>query len=243
MADIQPIVLTMDGIGEVSFVRNHNSSNLRISLHSGQKIRVNVPAVVPMDCAIKFVEEKRDWIVKNSKRIAEKAGKVTVFRNDTLFQTREHTLYLHLHDEKKIRIFIKSGGIHVFYPSFASVEDQRIQSAIRRGIIEAWRLEAAKYLPERVRDLASRYGFSYNKLIFRNNKSRWGSCSRENNISLHIQLMRLPQHLTDYIILHELVHTVHKNHGSQYWQLLEKVTGGNAKKQDKELNGYRLEIW
>ena len=55
--------------------------------------------------------------------------------------------------------------------------------------------------------------------------------------------MRLPRHLTDYIILHELVHTVHKNHGKQYWQLLDKVTGGNARKLDKEMNDYRLEIW
>ena len=54
--------------------------------------------------------------------------------------------------------------------------------------------------------------------------------------------MRLPQHLTDYIILHELAHTVHKNHGRQYWQLLNKITG-NAKGLDKEMNKYRLEIW
>jgi len=152
-------------------------------------------------------------------------------------------LFLHTHPEKTIRIIIKSGGIHIFYPDFAPVEDPRIQRAIRKGIMEAWRIEAGIHLPQRIKELASAHGFSFNRVTVRNNKTRWGSCSRDNNISLHIQLMRLPRHLTDYIILHELVHTVHKNHGKQYWQLLDKVTGRNAKQLDKEMNHYRLEIW
>jgi predicted metal-dependent hydrolase len=150
---------------------------------------------------------------------------------------------LHTHEEKTIRIIIKSEGIHIFYPAFAPVEDPRIQRAIRKGIMEAWKIEAGKHLPQRIKELASAWGFSYNRVTFRNNKTRWGSCSRDNNISLHIQLMRLPRHLMDYIILHEMVHTVHKNHGKQYWQLLDKVMVGNARKLDREMNEYRLEIW
>jgi predicted metal-dependent hydrolase len=241
--DTQQTVLKIDGVGDVCFVWNRNSRNLRISMTPFQGLRVTVPLFVSLDSARKFVEQKRAWILKHAERMAEKEKGKSLFTPERVFKTRDHTLHLHTQEEKTIRIIIKSGGIHIFYPVFAPVEDHRIQQAIRKGIMEAWRIEAGKHLPQRVKELATVWGFSCNRVTFRNNKTRWGSCSRDNNISLHIQLMRLPRHLTDYIILHELVHTVHKNHGKQYWQLLDKVTGGNAKKLDKEMNDYRLEIW
>ena len=90
-----------------------------------------------------------------------------------------------------------------------------MQAAIRKGIERALRLEAKQYLPDKVREFAEMYGFKFNKLTLKNIKSRWGSCSRKNNINLSIHLMRLPDHLIDYVILHELVHTVHHNHSEQ----------------------------
>ena len=65
-------------------------------------------------------------------------------------------------------------------------------------------------------------------------KSRWGSCSAKNNISLNILMSHLPKRLQDYIIIHELVHTLIKNHSENYWTFLDKVTG-NAKGLHKEL--------
>jgi predicted metal-dependent hydrolase len=241
--DARQTVLKIDGIGEVCFVWSRSSRNLRISMTPFQGVQVTVPFFVGLDFARQFVEEKRTWILKHAERMAEREKGKSIFTPERVFKTRDHTLYLHTHEEKTIRIIIKSGGIHIFYPAFASAEDPRIQHAIRKGIMEAWRIEAGKHLPQRIKELASANGFSFNRVTVRNNKTRWGSCSRDNNISLHIQLMRLPQRLTDYIILHELVHTVHKNHGKLYWQMLDKVTGGNAKKLDREMNDYRLEIW
>ncbi len=108
-------------------------------------------------------------------------------------------------------------------------------------IIVGWRKEARDYLPARVHELALRNNFHYSKVSLRNNRSRWGSCSHKNNISLNIRLMRLPGHLTDYVILHELVHTVHKNHGKEFWSLLEKITG-NARGLDRELSQNHPEL-
>ncbi len=235
-------VINLDGIGNVNFVRSYHAKFIRISIKPFEGIKVTVPVFVSIDTARKFLEEKKAWVVKHKQKIAEKEKKTTLFLPDTPFKTRDHKLCLQTHEKKTIQTIIKSGLIYIFYPSFADIHDERIQRAIRKGILEAWRIEANKYLPQRVKDLALKFGFSFNRLVFRNNRTRWGSCSRENNISLNIQLIRLPQHLADYVILHELAHTMHKNHGTGFWQLLDKVTG-NAKKLDKELNNYRLEIW
>ncbi len=121
-------------------------------------------------------------------------------------------------------------------------ENTGFQEYIRKGIIEALRNEAKNYLPERTDILAQKFGFKYEKVSVRNAKTRWGSCSGKNNISLNIHLMRLPEYLSDYVILHELCHTIEKNHGKKFWTLLDKVTG-NAKRLDKELNNYNPNIF
>ena len=84
-----------------------------------------------------------------------------------------------------------------------------------------------------------KYGFIYKQVSIRNQKSRWGSCSINNNISLNIQLMGLPHKLIDYVLLHELVHTLVKNHSVLFWNTLNKYVR-NAKNLDKDLKKYYL---
>jgi len=74
----------------------------------------------------------------------------------------------------------------------------------------ALRKEAKDYLPQRTELLAAAHGFKYSGVTVKNISSRWGSCSSTNHINLNIHLVRLPEHLSDYVILHELTHTVHK---------------------------------
>ncbi len=87
---------------------------------------------------------------------------------------------------------------------------------------------------KRVEHLAIKYGFTYGKVTFRNMKTRWGSCTAQNNISLNIGLIALPSELTDYIILHELVHTKIKNHGKEFWNKLGSIIH-NPKSLSKRL--------
>ena len=85
--------------------------------------------------------------------------------------------------------------------------------------------EAKRKIVIRCEDLAQDFGFTYNRITVRNQKKRWGSCSTHNNINLNIKLVRLPQELMDYVILHELVHTKIKSHGSVFWDELDKYVG------------------
>ena len=70
-------------------------------------------------------------------------------------------------------------------------------------------------------------------------RSKWGSCNGRNDLSLSLYLMTLPEHLRDFVILHELCHTVHHDHSPRFHALLDRLVGGKEKLLNKELRSYR----
>ena len=101
--------------------------------------------------------------------------------------------------------------------------------------------KAARKIVNRLHHLAQHYGFSFNKVTIRNQRSRWGSCSAKGNISLNIKLVVLPQDLSDYVLLHELVHTRVHNHGKRFWKELDKYVG-DGKATARKLVEYGLRL-
>lgn len=101
------------------------------------------------------------------------------------------------------------------------------------------REEARKKLVGRLNQLCEQHGFTYNKVFIRNQKTRWGSCSSKNNINLNIKLIRLPDEMIDYVLLHELVHTRIKSHNKEFWGELDRIVG-DAKAKNKRLKDYTI---
>ena len=186
--------------------------------------------------ALAFVDSRQEWILavveRNKKRI--KPPQIIL----PPFSTRLHRLELIPHDINKYNIHISGGVVRVAYPSHLDAASPGVQKIIKQAVAESYRIEARVLLPGRVDELAAKNGFAYKALSFRNTVSRWGSCSADNSISLSINLMLLPDRLVDYVILHELCHTVHKNHGPRFHELLDKVTGGRHCELRKEIRKY-----
>jgi predicted metal-dependent hydrolase len=103
--------------------------------------------------------------------------------------------------------------------------EQRRRRALEASFARIDPAAASRRIKERLRYLAGRYGFSYNRVSIRNQKTRWGSCSGDDNISLNIKLVRLSAPLMDYVILHELVHTRFHDHSPRFWAELDKYVG------------------
>lgn len=101
--------------------------------------------------------------------------------------------------------------------------------------IERLRRVARRLLPPRVAELAAQYGFNYGRVSIRASRTRWGSCSGRNDLSLSLFLMTLPEYLRDFVILHELCHTVHHNHSAAFHALLDRCTGGREAVLNREL--------
>jgi predicted metal-dependent hydrolase len=190
--------------------------------------------------AERFVAQKLEWIAMAKSKMAKLETRKTIFDETSQFKTRtrELTFVRSAASESTIAVRISKTEIRVTVPEGVEIEREEVQGVTVKAIEKAWTLEAKELLPQRVAQLASTYGLSYAGLSLKKIKSRWGSCSFQNNINLSIYLMQLPDYLIDYVILHELCHTIEKNHGPKFWALLDKYTGFKAKQLAKEMKKY-----
>src|SRR5262249_41809663 len=81
-------------------------------------------------------------------------------------------------------------------------------------------------LPIRLRTLAADRGLAVTRVTIRNQRSRWGSCSRDGSIALNFRLVQMPPHVRDYVMLHELMHLAQPNHSVRFWRLVEGACPG-----------------
>lgn len=105
--------------------------------------------------------------------------------------------------------------------------------------VELLRAQAKESLPPRLKELADEHGFTYNRVVIKNNISNWGSCSSKGNINLNLRLVTLPHSLQDYVMLHELCHLKEMNHGPRFHALLESLCPDH-RQLEKELKQYKL---
>lgn len=99
------------------------------------------------------------------------------------------------------------------------------------------RKQAKEYLPYRLDYFANLYGYHFDRLRLSHANTRWGSCSSNGTISLNIGLMKLPESLRDYVILHELAHLHHMDHSKSFWAEVG-THDKNYKTHDQLLKNY-----
>jgi predicted metal-dependent hydrolase len=135
---------------------------------------------------------------------------------------KSHSLIVRPSTTKAVSATRHGQQIIVSMPQSTSLNDPTTARIVRDTVIDALRIEAKSYLPKRLAFLAEKYGFSYDRVRFSHASGRWGSCSSNGTISLNIALMKLPFELIDYVIVHELSHTIHMNHSDAFWALVQK---------------------
>lgn len=104
------------------------------------------------------------------------------------------------------------------------------------------RAQATAILEPRVRELAALHGLTVGAVRIKAQRTIWGSCATGGIISINWKAARLPDHLRDYVVLHELAHLRHRNHGPRYWHTLDRLLGGDAKTLDREMRRWPLKL-
>lgn len=124
--------------------------------------------------------------------------------------------------------------------SLERLEQRRTQNPpLSPEEVEALRRVAKEKLPLMLEAASLRTGLRYGRVTIRKSHTRWGSCTREGNISLSLFLAALPNELIDYVCTHELCHTVHHNHSADFHALVNYHLGGREKELQKRLKNYQ----
>ncbi len=239
--DVSEKRIVVHEIGEVIFRRSHRARRVSIRISPSGEVRVTVPFRSSWDTAHRFLHEKKGWVKRTLKKISENAPVPRHFKPGRNPFTRFHDLVLRPdpNTQYSFRLHIEEHTAYLDYPKGIPVSDPRMQQALQESYIRILRQEAREILIPRLEHLARQHGYTYRKVTLKNLRSRWGSCSAAGNINLNIHLMELPDPLIDYVLLHELAHTRHKNHGPAFWEELQRTTG-QARELDRELSRYRI---
>lgn len=187
---------------------------LRVSAHEGLVV------VIPGDFDVRqvpgIVRERLPWIQRA-------LGKI----NPMLHRKEELPEKIQLRsigEEWSVICFRSEGGRNFLTESSERVLEIHTVAddpAVQCDLLRNWlRRKAEIELLPRLEDTAKRCGFSYNRAMVRHQKTRWGSCSTKGTISLNMKLLFLPSELVEYIMLHELCHSVHMNHSQAFWALV-----------------------
>ena len=156
--------------------------------------------------------KKSAWIRRAQQKIQEKKGRYPDFDKDAELVYKGEVFPFSLQQWKKKQIALDFDGDRfvLYYHTYDPEQ-------FTKHIDHFYKQAAIETLPFWVERWASTMEVSYNKLNFRKTKRQWGSCSVKNNISLNTMLMKLPQKLIDYVIVHELAHIRHKHHQKPFW--------------------------
>lgn len=202
--------------GQITVRRNARASQIRITVAPNGTLRASMPIYAPMFLLKRLVKSSRQQL----RHMIEKSQPNVIYQDGQNIG-KSHTLVVRRGDKTDVKRHAQQ--IVVTLPINKSLSDPEVSVKIREAVISALRIEAKAYLPKRLNYLAQQYGFKYENVRFSHASSRWGSCSSNGTISLNIALMKLPFELIDYVILHELAHTVHMNHSSEFWKLVEQA--------------------
>ena len=205
--------------GEITIRRIKTASAIKIGVGTNGKLRATMPPRAPLMLLKRLVKSSRTEI----RTLVERSVPDITYTSGMQIG-KSHSLVLV--DGNTLSAKREKTTIIISLPPVEEPTSPGVQQFIRQEVIKALRKEAKSYLPRRLKLLAERHGYTYERVRFSHASTRWGSCSSSGTISLNIALMKLPFELIDYVLLHELCHTRQMNHSPAFWDLVADADPG-----------------
>lgn len=205
--------IPVDSIGEVAFHKRKGSRSLRVKVDMRGRVIVTMPHFVAYETAVSFVKQHQPWITEELQRRAStlyegmRVGRIHILR------------FIYDATISDPRVRVTATQVVVTHNSDESAP--AVQQSAHEGCVRALKREGAHFLPKRLIDIARAEGYDHGEVTVRQLKGRWGSCDQDKNITLNCYLMQLPVEYIDYVIYHELAHTIVMHHGSEFWAEFE----------------------
>lgn len=189
-------------------IQRTNRKTLCIVIKPDKRIIVKAPLWVSQKQIDEFIKEKSKWIEKHISNL------ITTPKHQYI--NEENFLYL----GNKITLKLESVTKCSLRENFLIAPIKNNSIEIKKCIIKFYKNNSKNFIFNRLVFFSKKYGLPFNKFSLSSAKTRWGSCSNQNNIRINFKLIMAPIEIIDYVILHELTHTVHKNHSKEFWKYL-----------------------
>ena len=202
--------LSIDSALAISVRTSRRARQMRL-VASIKGVEAVVPEGVSEARLREFVQSKRNWIAKMSQhytKMKERSG----HEDGTIYYLGSKYHYRIVKDRLPSAIVSDSIRIITFH-----VEDKR---SYKKEVEQWYRVQTARIIAERLPQIAARTGLSYNKVSIKKQSSRWASCSKKRNLNFNLLLAAAPIDVIDYVIVHELAHTVELNHSKRFWNVV-----------------------
>jgi predicted metal-dependent hydrolase len=196
-------------------VLNRRARRYVLRLRRDGRARVTVPRGGTFTEARRFAESHVPWLERQLQRQAMQPACPQAWIPGTEIWFRGEVIRLEQEAQSDGRMAIRCGTEIIRFRELAG----DLRPAIEKHL---WAL-ARHELPLRVLELARAHGISVQRIMVRNQRSRWGSCSRRGCISLNWRLIQAPDYVRDYLILHELAHTRQMNHSTRFWAEVSRL--------------------
>ena len=195
-------------------IRNHRARRYLLRLRPDGSVRLTIPRRGSVIEGRRFAERNAEWLGRQLERLPAHPvePKHWLVGTEILFRGESVKLEAGVNGESDM---IRFGGEAVKVTGHGA----DLRPVIERHL---WRL-AAKELPQRVLEYAALHQLPVRRISVRNQRSRWGSCSRRGTISLNWRLIQTPAFVRDYILIHEIMHLREMNHSSQFWREVERA--------------------
>ena len=182
--------------------------NARLRVREDGTVQLFVPVAFTDEDVEKLLEKKAQWIA-SKRQFFEQKTKIQLRRNEILLFGNRYAYFYSSKYQNKVVVNHESKTIQAKRDLLdATVQEKWLKSVAR------------KYILSRVETLSEALLLPYNKLYIRSQKRKWGNCSKEKNISINWRIIKAPEFVIDYIIIHELCHTVIMKHTVRFQTLL-----------------------
>ena len=190
------------------------------------------PKNISQKFLMSFIEKKKDWVVE---RLEKSKNRKSLINQDSI---------IYLGQEIKINIIespllINGGYCEIVNNIFYITISKNYTNEMLTKIIKDWyKKQCLNLVQERVALYAKKYNLNYSKITIKEQKTVWGTCNQNNDLTFNLRIMMFRPEIIDYLVVHELSHTVHKNHSVKYWQFVESILP-NYKELEKNLKNYK----
>jgi predicted metal-dependent hydrolase len=203
-------------------VERKQVKNVNLNVKPDMQVTVSASKDVPVDFIKDFVREKAAWILKQQSYF-EKVQPESVTEKE--YVSGETFKYLGKQYRLKVVETVEKDEVKLFHGFFHLYVKDKNKYEKKQRLMDDWfRMKAhEKFIDslDRMYPLIEKYGVQKPKLNIRLMKARWGSCLyQKNTILLNLDLIKAPKYCIDYVILHELIHFIHRDHNNQFYHLL-----------------------